>query len=494
MGFGPLARWTSRPVGTVAALVLALTASLGALTGAPSAARDADRVVVDGTGVGARGTGDSYFPLDGNGGYDVRHYDVRVRYDFARAHLRGRTVLTLVPERVLARFNLDLLLTADQVLVDGTPAAFRKDGAHELVVTPRQPLAAGEPVTVAVRYAGFPGRRGYLGERNWLADDAEVVTMNQPHMAPWWFPANDHPSDKATFRIAVTVPSRMTVVSNGRLVERRTRGRVRTWHWRARDPMAPYLAFFAAGRFEVERGSTAGLPWHNAVSSRLPASVRRASLRQLRRSADVVSGLERDLGPYPFETTGGVVTALPAGFALENQTRPIYWPLGRGSTWVLVHELAHQWFGNTVSVARWRDIWVNEGAATFMEHRWVESHGGRSVASWLGQEYDAYAPQDSFWRLTIGDPGPDHLFDWAVYHRGAMTMQALRQRIGEADFWTLLRTWIRRHDGSHASSAQFEALAEEVSGEELDGFFEAWLRTPARPARTADNGLVPSGG
>src|SRR5690606_9758584 len=154
------------------------------------------------------------------------------------------------------------------------------------------------------------------------------------------------------------------------------------------------------------------------------------------------------------------------------------------------HELAHQWFGNHVSLSKWRDIWVNEGAATFMEYRVVEAGGGRSVAAWLQAEYDAKSPRAHFWKLTIGDPGAQHLFDWPVYERGAMTMQALRQRIGEADFWALLRAWSTRHGGSHASSAQFEALAEELSGVDLDGFFEAWLRTPTRPDRTVENGLV----
>lgn len=474
----------------VAAAVLALvTVSLvtGLTVGAvPSRADEPEAVV------GARGVGDAYFPLDGNGGYDVEHYDVRVRYDFARERLVGRAVLTIVPDVSLRQFNLDLLLRATSVRVQGRRATFRKRGGHELVVTPHRPLTAGRAVKVAVRYAGFPGRHEYLGENNWLADRHEVVTINQPHMAPWWFPANDHPTDRATFRIAVTVPRGMKVISNGRLQGRERRGRLQTWHWRARDPLVPYLAYFAAGRFAVEKGRTAGLPWHNAVSSRLPAPARRQSLRQLRRSASIITRLQRDLGPYPFETTGGVVTALPAGFALENQTRPVYWPLGRRSTWLLVHELAHQWFGNHVSLTAWRDIWVNEGAATFMEHRFVEAGGGRSVAAWLRAEYDAHPPGDPFWRLTIGDPGPARLFAWPVYDRGAMTMQALRQRIGDEDFWTLLRTWIARHGRGHASSADFEALAEEISGTDLDAFFDAWLRTSRRPARTVETGLVPA--
>lgn len=475
----------------VATVVLLVASTAAGLASSAAPSQDA---TAEAPAVGSRGIGDAYFPADGNGGYDVRHYRVRVRYDFDRAHLKGRTVLTLVPTQRLRRFNLDLLLGATSVKVGGAKARFRKSGAHELVVTPRRPLEAGRKVKVAVTYAGFPARRRYLGESAWLADRHEVVTMNQPHMAPWWFPANDHPSDKATFRVEVTVPRGKQVVSNGRLLKKVRSGPRTTFHWRARDPMAPYLAFFAAGDFAVEQGRSSGTEWYNAVSARLPQKTQRESLRALRRSATVVRRLEQDLGPYPFETTGGVVTSLAPGFALENQTRPTYWPFGPSSTWLLVHELAHQWFGNTVSVARWRDIWVNEGAATFMEYRHEELTGGKSAARWLQDEYAAYAPEDTFWSLQIGRPGPARLFAWPVYQRGAMTMQALRNRVGEDDFWRVLRSWLRTYAGGNASSAQFEALAEEVSGEELDGFFDAWLRTPERPSRTVENGLVPSGG
>lgn len=485
-------RWLAGVVGLL--LCGPVVPTSAAQPGAGRGSGEPSDLTVTGPVAGSRGIGDAYFPADGNGGYDVRHYDVRVRYDFARGHLRGRTVLTLVPDRALRRFNLDLLLEASRVRVDGHLARFRRDGTHELVVTPSRALRAGRAVKVEVSYAGFPGRHRYLGQSSWLADGQEVVTMNQPHMAPWWFPANDHPSDKATFRIAVTVPNGKQVVSNGRHLHTVTRGALRTWHWRARDPMATYLAFFAAGDFVLQQGRTAGLPWHNAVSERLPASTRRTSLRQLRRSAAVVRRLEKDLGPYPFETTGGVVTSLGAGFALENQTRPTYWPLTRDSTWLLVHELAHQWFGNDVAVLRWRDVWVNEGAATFMEQRHEELGGGRSVAAWLREEYEAYAPEDSFWTLRIGTPGAANLFEWPVYQRGAMTMQALRTRVGESAFWALLREWTSRHGDGNASSAQFEALAEEVSGVDLGAFFDAWLRTPSRPARTVANGLVPPTG
>ncbi len=437
---------------------------------------------------GGAGIGDPYFPRDGNGGIDVRHYDVRVRYDFATGRLVGRTTLRLRATRALSRFNLDLLLPVREVRVAGAPARFRKPHPHELQVTPRRPLAAGQRVQVVVRYAGRPAALSYAGERNWLADRHEVVTMNQPHMAPWWFPANDHPRDKATMSVAVTVPRARQVISNGTLVGRRVHGRLATTRWRSEEPMAPYLAFFAAGSFDVARGRHAGLPWYAAVSRQLPARDRARAMRLMRRSAPITAWAASVLGAYPFSSTGGLTTSLNVGFALENQTRPTYPPIGDAVS-VVVHEIAHQWFGNSVSVWSWRDIWLNEGAASFLEVYWAESRGGQPAQEWLTSSYDDYPAEDSLWRVRLDDPGASRIFHEAIYLRGAMTFQALRHRIGDADFRTLLRTWVAERRDGHGSTAQFVALAERVSGEDLDGFFTAWLSTRARPARTAAHGF-----
>jgi aminopeptidase N len=163
--------------------------------------------------------------------------------------------------------------------------------------------------------------------------------------------------------------------------------------------------------------------------------------------------------------------------------------MASGSVPTVVHELAHQWFGDSVVVANWRDIWLNEGAATFMEVRYAETHDGESGQQWLGEWYDALAGDASFWDLEVADPGPEHMFDWAVYQRGGMALQALRHRIGNDDFWRLLRRWVTSNRGGNGSTEQFRAMAEQVSGESLDGFFDAWITARTRPARTAANGL-----
>ena len=440
---------------------------------------------------GSAGVGDPYFPQDGNGGIDVLHYTVRDAYQFGSGRLTGRTRLDVRATQDLRKFNLDFQLDVESVRVDGRRATFRRKGDHELRIKPAVPLAAGERFRVTVRYAGTPARATSQGESNWLADRHEVVTMNEPHMAAWWFPANDHPRDKASFDIYITVPRGKDVVANGTLVGKRHRHGRTTWHWRAVEPMATYLAFFAAGSFETTTVDCHGIVNTTAVSKRTPDPAHRADVRQLAdRTCAVLAAYSNVLGPYPFGSIGGVVTSLPVGFALENQTRPTY-PGVPGATPALVaHEVAHQWFGDSVSLDRWRDIWVNEGFAQFLQTWYLtEVTGGRSMQDWLVSTYDGLAASDAFWTVRIGDPGPRDLFHPAVYVRGAMAVQALRHRIGDPAFWNLLRTWVTTRRHGTGSVADFAALAASVSGQDLTAFFDAWLHQPVPPTKNAANGF-----
>jgi aminopeptidase N len=481
----------SRPLAlTVGAALLGVLASaVPVLAGGTAEAAGADA-----TPAGAAGIGDPYFPLDGNGGIDVLSYDVHDRYRFGSGRLTGWTTLRVRTTAAVSSFDLDFLLAVRSVTVDGAAVPFDQSVRHELVV--HRAATAGELLRVVVRYAGRPGAAVYDGERNWLADAHEVVAMNEPHMAPWWFPADDHPLDKAPITVSITAPRADRVVAGGRLVARRVHGRLATTTWRSAQPMAPYLAFFAAGRFQVAQGRSRGLPWYAAVSGRLGAADRRSAMDLLRRSPAIVRWLQRQLRtPYPFGTTGGLVTSLAPGFALETQTRPTY-PAGMADAVTTeVHELAHQWFGDSVSVAAWSDTWLNEGAATFMEARWAETHGGPPARAWLRRWYDDLPADSDFWSHRVDDPCPAHagcvgsIFAWWVYQRGAMTLEALRRVVGETDFWEILRRWVTDHAGGNGSTAELEALAGEVSGRDLRGFFDAWLHQPSKPADTAALGL-----
>lgn len=469
-----------RQVAFVAALSLALS-----LSGAAVAHSAAPRSVVSTDAVGASGVGDPYFPLDGNGGYDVRHYDIADRYDIASGALRGATTVTAVATEALSRFDLDLVLSADRVTVNGRSADFHA-GAHELVVTPTHALAAGDTFRVVVSYHGHPDDVRFHNEGPWNATPDEVTAANEPHIAPWWFAANDHPTDKATYDITISVPRGKQVISNGTLVSHESAGVQTTWHWSMDTPIASYLAFFAAGSFAMRSGVEHGLPFSIAASRRL--SDVKGALAQLGETSDIVAWLETQFGPYPFSSTGGLMTVSGQSFSLENATRPTYPEDVSMST--VVHELAHQWFGDDVSVHRWSDIWLNEGFASFATWLYQETHGGQDAQERLVEVYDSIPSSDPFWSLKIGDPGPDRLFDSAVYVRGEMTLQALRHRIGDTAFFRVLKQWVAEHGGATGSIPQFERLASSVSGADLDGFFKVWLFTESKPAKTKANGLV----
>jgi aminopeptidase N len=442
------------------------------------------------TDAGSDGIGDPYFPLDGNGGINVLSYDVRDRYRFATGELSGRTVVTLRTTQRLSSFDLDFLLPVSSVRLSTGKATYTAPEHHELRITPKHPIPAHTRVRATVTYAGKPGKHSYSGESNWVASSHEVEAVNEPHMAPWWFPSNDHPLDKARMSIRVTVPGDQQVVSNGRLIGVRRHAGLATYHWGGGGPMATYLAFFVAGQLQIRSGTAHHLPYYLAVSRQLPPSMRRAAMKGLERTPDIVHWLQAQVGRYAFKATGGVVTSLDPGFSLENQTRPVY-PRGVYED-LMVHELAHQWFGDSVSVHHWSDVWLNEGFATYMEHRWREGHGRESTSAWLRSTYDAQPDTSSFWDGVVSDPGSGiaQLFAFnVVYERGGMTLAALRNVIGNPAFATLVRRWTRQNRYGHGSTDAFEALAEKVSGKDLTAFFDAWVRQSGKPDDTPENGL-----
>ena len=671
---------------------VALALALAALPAAAPTSDRAERRAA--ASPGAAGAGDPYFPSDGNGGYQVRHYDLALSYAPGTDRLRGVATIHARATQDLSAFNLDLDgLDVHAVAVRGKRAQWSR-ARGELTVDPRRRIAKGRLFTTVVRYAGVPRTLTEFGSLSgFLHTDDGALVSGEPHVAATWFPNNDHPSDRASFTFHVTVPQRLTAVANGRLVDRRSSGPHTTWTWRAKAPMASYLATVDIGDFNLRRYRAGGVAGWDAIdpdlfapfavprsgtqlaiSQRANSSYKRLSRvievpagggalsfkvlrytepdwdfvfvearpvgsadwttlrdthghttrntgfacpgwlrlhpflrhyqsraegggcaptgttgvwwaasditdrwerwsvdlsryadravqvsiayvsdesfqlpgvfvddvvvstgegttsfeadgspldgwtipgppprsgpnendwiagtvddeppppgrvaqRSFARHGEILAFLANRFGPYPFNATGGIVDSEDRlGFSLETQTRPVYSQYAfldqTDGDFVVVHELAHQWYGDSLTLRRWRDIWLNEGFATYAEWLWGAREGIATVQQQFDGLYAGIPPRSPFWDVIIGDPGPDLLFDFSVYARGAMTLHALRARIGEAAFFTLLRRWARVQAGGLVTTREFVRLAERISGRNLDRLFDTWLYSAGRP-------------
>ncbi|MGI8612987.1 MAG: M1 family metallopeptidase [Nocardioidaceae bacterium] len=490
-------RLETAAVVAVLGLILGLTIS-GAAAQQPSP--PATGAAQSGATPGAAGVGDRYFPSYGNGGYQVRHYGVDVAYTPRTGRLNGTTVVTARTKKALSSFHLDLMLRPIAVRVDGSPAAFSKPTRHELVVVPRRPVAAHRRMVVRVTYTGFPGRvnvpshiPGAGRYAPWQSPKLESFVNGAPEGAAVWFPVNDHPVDKARYDITAHAPRTWEAVSNGRLVSHRRTATESIWHWRQPTPMVSYLAFLGLGQYQIRQGTTAGgRPFTYAWSDRFGPKRAAKALATLRTTPRRVDWLSRQFGRYPFRHVGGVVVDANIS-TIESQTAPVYngsvLLYGRNASTLMTHELAHQWFGDSVSIRRWRDVWLNEGFATWSEWLYAARHGGPALNRQLTQLYRMHPAGDAFWNDRTANPGPHSLWGPPVYDRGAMTAQALRNVVGARTFDPLVRTWLASRAHGHGTTRQFVALSQRVSDQDLTHFFHVWLHTAKRPAWTTANGL-----
>ncbi|WP_188192595.1 M1 family metallopeptidase [Nonomuraea sp. SYSU D8015] len=431
--------------------------------------------------VGAPGIGDPDFPKDGNGGYDVAHYDVAIDYTPAGKRLVGVTTIRAAATQDLSAFNLDLAgLNVHAITVDGASATFSRQG-DELTVRPAGTIADDAVFSVKVSYSGVPKPikdAGSLGTYGFMPTGDGAFVAAEPNGAKTWFPSNDHPADKATFDFTITVPAGVTALANGEMAGRPAcSGGKTTYRWRERHPMVTYLATATLGKFELREGRTpGGIPNLAAADPRFKSSL--DSLYKT--SAEVTDHWATVFGPYPFGSTGGVIDDFAAGYALENQTKPLYGGFHPDES-IIAHELAHQWFGNSLSIKLWKDLWLNEGFATYAEWLWAE-HKGRKTAQATFDDYAKRPADDPMWAYPPGRARPHDLFSQSVYVRGAMTLHALRKAVGDQTFFALVRTWAADHRYGHVTTDQFIELAERMSGKELGALFDAWLFQPRKPS------------
>ena len=433
---------------------------------------------------GAVGIGDPYVPSEGNGGYQVRSYDLDLRFNPETDRLAGVATIDATATQALSAFNFDLYgLNVKSASVDGASATFSR-APRELTVVPTTGIPSGSRFRVVVEYAGRPEILDDpdLGQSGWFNTADGAIVVGEPEAGMFWFPVNEHPSDKARVCSRIAVPKGVRAVSTGLPAAKpRTRNGWTTYSWCTRDPMASYLATMAIGTWRFDRSKTiSGTPVLNYVDTGLP----RRTDRALARTAEMVDFFEGKFGAYPFEAAGGIADDHTSYYALENQTRPTYdrWTAKwKGLTATVAHEIAHQWYGDSVALKRWRDIWLNEGFATYAEWMWIAHDGGPSIRQ---QFSDAYSrPGDSgFWTLPVSDPGYANLFNAPVYERGAMTLHALRLTVGRQDFVKIMRSWARRHENGNANTADFQRLAERVSGRSLAAFFTDWIVDQDKPA------------
>ena len=430
---------------------------------------------------------DPYFPEHGDPRVDALRYDLTLSWFPGKRRLVGDAAITFRATSAGRSFRLDLdrRLTTSRVRLDGRPVAVSRDGDHLLVDAGRV-LPAGSRHVVAVAYAGRPGptrtsfERSDLARLGWtVTRQGEVWTMQEPWGASTYYPVNDHPSDKAFYDAAITTPSRMKGIFGGELLSRTVVGKRRTMRWRMSDPAASYLVTVAVGDYVRREGTgPGGLP----LTYWLPRSPGAALVREAERMPSMLRWLRKRLGPYPFDRAG--LVAVQGGSAMETQTLVTIERRLLADRWngrpVMLHELAHQWYGDTVTPRSWTELWLNEAWAMYTQIQW-EVRGRPGV---MKQWRRDLADIDTELRQLQGPPGAyskQQFGSACVYYCGALMLDQLRAKIGEAAFRELWKGWPRRHRNGNAGRGDFIAYASEVAGTDLTRFVTSWLTAERTP-------------
>ena len=427
--------------------------------------------------------GDPRFPELGSDDVDVGHYDVSLVYDPDAERLDGSVSIELTTTSATDQVALDAeSLDVVSVSVDGSPRPFLA-ADRELLITLAAPVAVGTDLVVDVDYrASLDPNRRFAADAGIFVTAGGFWSVNEPDGTSTWMPVNDHPTDKATWRFAITVPDPAVAVANGELVGTTAAASgTTTWTWEQTEPMASYLTLLLVGDYDlVDAGTTAsGVELHHAAIDGSASTLDAYTEVTL----DQFEFFEPLFGPYPFDRYGLAITDSTPGLAMETQGLALFssgdldGSLDLRQHLLLAHELAHQWFGDAVSPGTWNDIWLNEGFATYAQWLWLEAAGFSTVEAFatdaLGALPDAGGPVAR----------PDELFGAVSYDGGAIVLHALRSSIGDEDFFAGLQAWVAEHLDGAATTDDLQDVFERVSGRDLEPFFDAWVATEERPDR-----------
>jgi aminopeptidase N len=418
---------------------------------------------------------DRVYPDVGDPGVDALHYQLDLTWSPRSEILAGVETLIFRSTADAEKFQLDFgsSLTATAVRLDGKPAKFHEQG-KDLVV--RSPVRTNERYTLEVRYHGTPKpvaaptTRDDFSTVGWsITDSGETWTMQEPFGAYSWYAVNDHPSDKALYDFALTTRSPWVGVANGKLQSRRESSGDTITVWHLDEPAASYLVTVAFGNFRMTRDkSQSGVPltyWTPRGDD--------GALRRLQVAGDELDWIEEKLGPYPFSTLGLIVVDSNSG--METQTM-----ITLGDTdytlspSVVVHEMVHQWYGDQVTPRDWRDVWMSEGMTMYLQMLWDSQ---RYRIPMRDQLLDA-AAGDARMRGSAGPPAdydPATFGEGNIYYLPALMWDELRRRIGDKEFWSLVRAWPRSHDNANASYDDITTWWSDRTGLELQPFFDRWL-------------------
>ncbi|MFZ2512483.1 MAG: M1 family metallopeptidase [Gordonia sp. (in: high G+C Gram-positive bacteria)] len=421
---------------------------------------------------------DPYLPKTGNLGYRVSRYDLTLDYRVNSNRLRGTAHLTATSYQQLNRFTLDLAtsLHVERVTVNQKRAR-HAHRAGKLSITPAAAIPPGGAMNIVVRYAGNPRPiRSTWGEVGWEELENGVLCGNQPNGAPSWFPCDDHPEAKAPFQITITTDSPYHALANGVLIDKKRSATQTTWVYEQVEPMATYLASIQIGQYEHRQITDVPVPVY-ALAPRARMADFDASFAN---QVAMIAVFSEMFGPYPFPIYTAVVVDDDLDIPLEAQSFATFGANHCDGTLaserLIAHELAHQWFGNSVTLARWQDIWLNEGFACYAEWLWSQHSGGRSADEWARHYYAKLAANPV--AVALGDPGPREMFDDWVYKRGAVTLHALRLRLGDGAFFKLLHRWTDKYRYRCVTTEDFIALASTYTDDSLNDFWRDWLFVP----------------